>query len=379
MRKTLAFYQLFAGLLASLWVGSQAIAAVSTTHTPADSSGNSSDAGDVDVVGLYGRGFDFWSKAQQLNQSSQSSMTPADIAQLFDSSFDHPQEGIASFMMRYHAPVNDAFSSIANLGYFGVGVDALAGGTATNRILPEVQAYGVYTGHIDYGFMQRVPERKSGWEYRVGSTVGVGKETLIEGSAVDLLGNFAPNDSALFYTGLDLDLGYRNQFSEFLKQRYSISLSPTLFHSDFSNSDSQYAIQSDQINLRWRETNEWSIKLDSKFEPDIELGVLTIMGQQPTPITFLPRTWDAVHDLDAWPSAGQLIGLGTRIHLYDSSGHFGLLIDSGFYGGYLGASSILHVYGVQLAAGTFGLEETSGYRIAESRIEFLSIGCQIAL
>lgn len=334
------------------------------------------DAGAVDFSGLYGQGFDFWGKVQDLSQDN---VTPADMLKLLDSSFEHPEEGLATFSIGYRGPVSDSLKNWVNQGYFGVGADALVGGTATNRILPQIQAYEVYSSHIDFGLMQRVPNHDSGWEYRWGSTLGLGQEALVQGSAVDLVGQFEPNKSAVFYTGLDFDLGFKNHLSDVLKESYRLSATPTLFHSDFSDSSSQFKIASDQLSFRWREQNEWSVTLETPFKPLLDFGVLSIFGQQPTPIQFLPRTWDAVHNLDAWPSAGQLVGLGTRAHLYDSEGHFGLFLDGGFYGGYFGGSAALYIYGIELAAGTYGLEESSGYRIEESRVRFISLGGQIAL
>jgi hypothetical protein len=338
--------------------------------------------GEVDVVGFYGQGFDFWSKVQEIQQNN---LSPSDIANLLDSSFDHPQEGIASFGVRYQGPVQgDAARSFSlgdwfNRAYFGVGGDALAGGVATNRILPQVEAYQVYTGHIDFGLSNRVSAHEAGWEYKVGSTVAAGQETFVQGSAIDLQGNFADNESTLFYTGLDLDLGFKNYYNPDLKEYYRLTLQPTLFHSDFSSSAAQYKIDSDQLTIRWREENEWTLVLDPPVLPQVEIGVLAILGQQPTPITFLPRTWDFVHELNTWPSAGQLVGLGTRFRLADEAGHISLTLDGGFYGGYFGASAGLQIYGVHLTTGTYGLEQSSGYRIDESRIAFVLLGGQFAL
>jgi hypothetical protein len=271
------------------------------------------------------------------------------------------------------------FASIFNQAYLGAGADALAGGVARNRILPEVHAYGVFTGHFDFGLMERVPARDSGWEYRWGSSLGGGSESMVQGSALNVLGDFQPTTSTLFYTGLDLDLGYRSRFSESIRMRYRLTAQPTLFHADYSGSGAQYRIESTQLTFRWRQENEWTLTLDTPFVPEFDLGVLALLGPQPTPFVFLPRTWDAVHDLKPWPAPGQLVGLGGRLHIYHPDGIVGLQLDGGFYGGYLGASAAFHLYWFQLAVGTYGVEQTSGYRIEESRIGFVSVGGQIAL
>ncbi len=334
------------------------------------------DHGSVDVIGLYGQGFNFWSTVNKITQGNQS---VSDVLGLLDSSFDNPQEGIASLEIRYQGPITGDFSNFFNTAYFGVGGDLLAGGLATNRILPQIQAYDVYTGHVDFGLSQQPKVNESGFEYRIGSTVGAGNETLVNGSVIDLLDQYSPDNSALFYTGLDLSIGYESHYSNQLSSHYRLSLNPTLFHSDHTDSGAQYEIESDQFNFRWREENEWTLAIDTPFEPNLAFGLITILGQQPTPVSFLPRTWDAVHNIEAFPALGQLVGLGTRIHLYGSSVPIGATVDGGFYGGYFGASATLHIFMIQLIAGTYGVEQSGGYRSEESRIGFFSIGGRIEI
>jgi hypothetical protein len=275
--------------------------------------------------------------------------------------------------------VKGIFAPYFNQAYLGGGADALAGGSARNRILPEVRAYGVFSGHFDFGLMERAPKRESGWEYRWGSSLGGGTQSVVQGSALSLIGELRPTTSALFYTGLDLDLGYRSRFNPWIGGRYRVSIAPTFFHADYSSSGTQYRIESSQFIFRWREENEWTLTLDTPYVPEIDLGILAIFGAQPTPLQFLPRTWDAVHDLRPWPAAGQLVGFGGRGHIYHPDGILGLQFDGGFYGGYLGASAAFHLYWFQIAAGTYGVEQTSGFRVDESRIGFVSVGGQIAL
>jgi hypothetical protein len=334
------------------------------------------DGGSVDVIGLYGQGFGFWSTVNQITQGNQ---TPSNVLGLLDSSFDHPQEGIASLQIRVQSPINGDFREFFNQAYFGLGGDALAGGVAVNRILPQIQAYDVYTGHLDFGLTEQPKPHESGFEYRLGSTLGAGNETLVSGSVVDLLDQYSPDNSALFYTGLDLYLGYESHYSEQLSSHYRLSLSPTLFTTDHTDSGAQYAINSDQFNFRWRQENEWTVLLDSAYEPSLAFGLVTILGQQPTPVTFLPRTWDAIHNIEAFPTVGQLIGLGSKISIYGSNFPLGLTLNGGYYGGYFGAGATLHVFMVQVMAGTYGVEQSGGYREEESRIAFLSIGGRIEL
>lgn len=331
---------------------------------------------ELDARAFYGQGFEFWSKVDALRRSSDN---VNDLVQLLDSSIDRPQEGIAAFGLRYESPADRAFLGIVDRAYFGAGSNALAGGAARNRILPRIQAHESFTGHLDFGLARRAPSRRSGWEYGAGTTLGAGQQTLVEGSLADLVDDFVPSRVFVFYTGLDAHLGYRNRYSESLRSSYRISLQPTFFHSDYSASGSRYPLQSDQVTLRWREQSEWELTVDTGYEPLLDLGIQAIFGQQPLPQPLLPRAWDGIHALSAWPAFGQLVGLGAKAHAYLSSEDFGACVYAGFYGGYPGAGALVHLFAIQLSAGTYGIEQRSGYRIDDSRINYVSIGGRFAL
>jgi hypothetical protein len=333
--------------------------------------------GHVDSTAFYGRGFDFWSKVNRISQGSNST---TDLLGLLDSSFDRPEEGIAGLNLRYQARSDQWLSGIIDQAYFGLGADALAGGVAHNRILPHIKAYESFSGHLDFGVVKPLPAaREAGWEYGLGSTIGAGRQTLIDESAISMLSDFAPNSATLFYTGLDAHVGFRSRMSPLLESEYRLELHPTIYHSDFSDSPSQYKLESDRTTLRWRQKNEWTLTLDSDYDPTFDIGLHTLLGQQPIPITFLPRTWDGVHDLSAWPSFGQLVGLGSKFRVYHSESGIGASVFGGFYGGYLGASAVVNIYHFEASVGTYGLEQSSGFRLSESRLEFIAIGGRLAL
>ena len=330
---------------------------------------------EIHTSALYGQGFEFWSKVNAIRNRVDNI---PELLRLLDDSFDRPQEGIASLAIRYQGPIENQFWGLIDQAYFGAGADAIAGGVARNRILPTIEAYESLTGHIDFGVSKELKPSAGGWDYSMGSTFGAGQQRLLKDSAIELAGNFVPTETFVFYSGIDSHLGYQNRFSESLNARYRFSLQPTLFHTDYSASGSRYLLQSDQLTLRWREQSEWDLTIDTGYEPLIDVGAHTIVGQQPLPIPLLPRTWDSVHELSVWPAFGQLVGLGSRIRLYSSRGTLGATLYGGFYGGYLGCSAHLQIYGLDLSAGTYGIEQKSGYRIDESRINFVSLGGHLA-
>ena len=325
---------------------------------------------------LYGLQNDFWDKVDTLKAGKQS---PAEISNLLNSSFDNPTEGILSASGLYEDEVNEKFSRWFSHGYFGLRADGLVGGDIRNRILPDLRGYSVFTGSVEMGLAKHLADsEESGWAYRVSSSLGAGQQKLVQGSAVDFFDDVPIETSMIFFSGFDLEGSYRNRLGEALVSTTRLGFYPTFFHSDSSESGYQLRIRQNSVFARWRLENEWDAVFDPSSRPIGAVGFQLISGQQPTPTLFLPRTWDSIHDLQFLPSFGQLVGVGTVLRL-NFADEVQLQAFGGFYGGYFGAGGRLSIYAVTLFAGTYGLEQTSGYRIEESRIQYAGLSAKFDL
>ncbi len=324
------------------------------------------------IQALYGLDGDFWDTAETLHAKKRD---PSTIADLLDSKFENPQEGIASIGLRYYGDISSSFEKWFSHGYLGVGGDGLAGGSIRNRIMPELRGYSVVTAHADVGMAKEPELGTDGLDYLFGSTVGGGEQKLVQGSALEFLDHVPARQSALFYAGVDAEVGGRMEFSDALSARNRLILQPTFFHSDSSDSGYEYKIRRNSLYLRWRFENQWQALFGETQAAGGAVGLYLLSGQQPIPDRVLPRTWDSIHDINTFPAFGQLIGVGTQVRFHFSDPRYFFRLDGGFYGGYFGGGAHLGLSSVGIFAGTYGLEQTPGYRLQESRIKY--VGLQI--
>jgi hypothetical protein len=151
--------------------------------------------------------------------------------------------------------------------------------------------------------------------------------------------------------------------------RSSAALLPTVFHANASASN-DFDIQTTRLHVRWRTRSEWTLS----WSPETETSALVIGGQQPVPHAILPRAWDAVHRLSFDPSLAQLVGLGASFTWRNGDASRFLRLDGGFFGGYWGAQAQARFDRVEARLGTLGFEQSTGYRISESRIQYATLG-----
>ena len=202
----------------------------------------------------------------------------------------------------------------------------------------------------------------------------MGRQKLIQADAADFLHKVPTHSSTLFYSGFDFGLGYQSQFAERIQMRYYGQFSPTFFYSEFDKDEFEYGIKKKSKAFRWRTEYESTFFLQPREEGGLEFGGQIFSGQQPVPVKLVPRTWDSIHDLETFPVYGSLLGAGLVSRLFNASRRVQLEAFAGYYGGYFGAGAGFDLYFLRLEAGTFGLEQTSGYQVRESRIEYASIG-----
>ncbi|MEK6579067.1 MAG: hypothetical protein AABZ55_07550, partial [Bdellovibrionota bacterium] len=98
-----------------------------------------------------------------------------------------------------------------------------------------------------------------------------------------------------------------------------------------------------------------------------------VAGPQPLPVRVLPRTWDSIHEVKPFPVIGASLGAGSTIRAFTNERKFILELTGGFYGGYFGAGAEARFKKLGIAAGTWGIERSSGFKISQSRIEYLSL------
>jgi len=329
--------------------------------------------------GLYGRTEGFWPTIDAINQKAGA---PGEIAQALDDRYGKAEEGIATLKLGYADNLKpgvmpDAINDHFNRYHLAIRADLLAGGLIRDRIYPVADGYMTKTAQTEIGLSK---ESEEGFQYKFTEISGFGYQDLVQGTALDFIRGVTTDTSMVFIWGVDLEAGYKAKLGENSHDRFLARLSPTFFLTNHTAAVSQNKIEENEFTFRWRMENEWALDVIKSDIGAVEAGVLGITGQNPIPASFLlPRTWDAVHHLGAWPSAGQLLGFGTMAGLHTNDRKASLRVDGGFYGGYFGAGAILNIVGFQAFAGTWGIEQTAGFQLVESRIEYAGMGYSYAL
>ena len=304
----------------------------------------------------------FWPTVRDIRNSA----TRFDrLTDLLNNHFGEPEEGFGRLNVEFESETQDWMQSVFSRGYIGLRGEVLVGGLARNRMMPEVHGYAVYSGQASFGLREAPSEKKAGFGYEVGTLVGAGKERSVHALAVDLYPEVPYEDAFIFFWGADVGASNSQVLSPLIKIDYRAELPPTYFYVEKAEN---------HIRWRWKTLSEATIRPFTDGTPVFEIAAHAILGQQPTPMHLLPRTWDTIHELEFAPSLGQLFGLGSALILRSDDRNYSARIDGGLYGGYLGTSLRGRISNFTLQVSTFGYEQSAGFRLDASRIRTLEVG-----
>ncbi len=321
----------------------------------------------VDLFLRWGHDSKFWNNVDSLRSTEE---LVDRIDEIFESNYRDPTEGAAHLSLGYTSEAPDAMRGNFERGGIRLAYDRIAGGEIYNRISPELRGYEVWATSFQAHLYSKTPEEESGFEFFLGNDLGVGRQTLIEGPISDFLQEAPEERAMLYYYGIDAGLGGTRMVSPHLRFKYKAQVRPTYFYSAFTDPSYEFRVASGKLLTRWRTESEFSALWSGALKG--EVGLHALAGQQPIPFPIMPRIWDAVHKIEVFPSLGSSVGAGTFFRIFSPSKRWYLEAMGGFYGGYLGAALNLRLYFLELQAGSFGLEQTPGFRVRESRIQYIS-------
>ncbi|MEZ4814085.1 MAG: hypothetical protein R3A80_02620 [Bdellovibrionota bacterium] len=196
-----------------------------------------SDSGNyrgVNVLLRYGQHSNFWKEVDALKNSDD---PVAQTLGFIDKENYGAIEGIAKARLELLSTNDQYWTDYFNTMAMGFDVNSLAGGEVYNRISPKIRGYLIW----DLSFFGALSKKEagigeSGWNYLIGTSFGAGRQKLVEGEAIDFLGDTPIKESTLFYLGVDLELGHKSQFSDYMRFTYKGLLLPTFFYSQFDDS-----------------------------------------------------------------------------------------------------------------------------------------------
>lgn len=325
----------------------------------------------IGIQGFYAQSLDFWSQVEKLKRSADTAQILSD---LFKKTNGKATEGMGSVGAYYASSSAPLGLSFLSRGIVSIETEAVGGGYVRNRISPEIEGYTTWGVGLSTGVQRSLPVNEDGWGLIALTTTGIGKQNVIHGEVTSYLSDALQKKSDLFYQGFDLGLEFQSLWSDELRFKSGYYFLPTYFYSQSSNPDFLYQINKGRWSLRWRTDFEVTTRTADFNSGALELGGQIIAGPQPIPMAVLPRIWDGVHEIDPAPALGAALGMGGVVRLVSQSRKFSLEGFGGFYGGYWGAGVATRLSMFYVRGGTFGVEQSSNYRLRETRLNFIDGG-----
>ena len=182
------------------------------------------------------------------------------------------------------------FSPVRRLN-FGFSSNLIAYGEVQNPVLPQIVADAVLSGELHGSFTGAIDpiDLHTG----IGAHVGWGYEKRVNAVSTDLIQSIPTQSGHVSFYGLDFALGRNFELADGLTWIASGTASETFYSSSIDRSIASY--------------QSWKMKNDLQYG---SFTLETVLGPQPIPIDFLPRTWEYVNKLDPLPELGAMAGAG---------------------------------------------------------------------
>lgn len=358
------------GIVGGIVGGSFKLAlAGSAPSTNLSASANNLNASNPDAqfsLGVhYGAHSEFWDELELLRSDLNAAQKLSEILERdlrFAEGFVHAR--------LIHQAQDCVWGCLWNRVYFSLGWDSLAGGRVQNPVLPELQGYALWMVPIETGVWFQGKQLSWG----LGSLAGLGRQTLYQGLASAYLTDAWEEHASVFALGAGAFVEWQNEFASTLWFRTRYQIRVLHFYTHLDNPRFDYRAESDNWIWRWREQSEVMRRWKTDSAGTWAWGADLIFGAQPLPYEILPVVWDAVHDVYAFPEFAAMVGLGAIAQWTSPEEDVGLEIRSGYYAGYFGIGGALRLWKISLGLGSFGVEQSSAYRVQESRLNYLQGG-----
>lgn len=323
------------------------------------------------LQGFYAQSKDFWNEVDRLKRSADTAQI---LSEFFEKTHGKATEGMASGGIYFATEKAPWGLRLVDRAIVALETEAIAGGYVRNRISPEIEGYTTWAVNLSTGLQRHLPQDEAGWGFFVLGTTGIGQQKLIKGEVTAHLSDAIEKESALYFHGFDLGLEFQSLWSDHLRFRSGYFFMPTYFYSQSRDEDFVYQIGEGRWSHRWRAQFEVTTRTADFSSGALEIGGQVINGPQPIPMAVLPRIWDGVHEVDPNPAIGALVGLGGVVRVVSQSRLYSFEGFGGFYGGYWGAGLATRLSWFHLRVGTFGVEQSSNYRLRETRLNFVDGG-----
>jgi hypothetical protein len=325
-------------------------------------------ATDLDLSFSYGQSRDFWKTVQDV-QDRTGNIT--EIQSVVKDKYGKPDLLYSSLEATYAFP-QETFSFL-DLAYISTKAEALAGGEISNPISPEIEAFATSMGIASLGLRSAPTLDFAFWDFK--GNLGMGPEKRLYAQGIEFLEAIPVRSGTLFLGGAELGYYDRYRDGDFelltdfqLRGTYFRSTTPQ--PKSRSESNSLFA-------LRWKLQNEWLKRVETFLSARTEIGIISVLGQDPQPFLNLPYSWDYQQKLKIYPGLRSITGVGGITKFKTLTARPNTSIYFGYFGGAIGGGINLQVGSVILSAATYGVENLTTPAREKSRIWNASIGAAL--
>lgn len=325
-------------------------------------------AADFDLSLTYGQSRDFWKTVQDIQDRTGNI---PQVQSVIQDKYGKPDLLYSQLEATYSFPQESV--TLLPLASFGTRAEAVAGGEISNPISPEIEAYATSMGILSFGLRSEPSEESAYWDIK--ALAGLGPEKKLYAQGAEFFESIPVRSGQLFLMGAELGYYDRWYHEDFLIQT-DLQIRPLYFLSTIDPPKSRTE-ESTHFSVRWKLQNEWLKKVDSIFSSQTEIGILSVVGQNPLPFLSLPLSFDYHQKLELYPGIRSTTGLGGIARLKNRSSLPNFGIYGGYFGGALGGGLELQVKSVLLTAATYGVENLNFPAKEKARVWSLSLGAAL--
>ena len=325
-------------------------------------------AADFDLSLTYGQSRDFWKTVQDIQDRTGN---VPEVQSVVQDKYGKPDLLYSQFEATYSFPQETV--SLLPLASFGTRAEAVAGGEISNPISPEIEAYATSMGILSFGLRSIPSDDTAYWDVK--GYAGLGPEKKLYAQGAELFESIPIRSGQLFLVGSELGFYDRWYHEDFLIQT-DLQIRPLYFFSTVDPPRSRTE-ETTHFSVRWKLQNEWLKRVETIFSSQTEIGVLSVVGQNPLPFVQLPFSFDYHQRLELYPGIRSVTGLGGIARLKNRSALPNFGIYGGYFGGALGGGVDLQVKSLLLSAATFGVENVNFPAKEKARIWTLSLGAAL--
>lgn len=248
--------------------------------------------------------------------------------------------------------------------------EAAAGAAVHNPVLPEINVAIAHAEYLNLKVERVFPQAHT--LARFGILYGQGNETRIQGFVTDFLQATPRRRGHFSLYGMDLEAEHAYKWSDNARQLQTVLFRPTWYRSLITENEFILGDRYPRFSTyRYKLKSQLAFRSESSYLPH-EYGPEFIFGPQPLPVEMLPRIWEYVHQIYAWPELGTMLGASLVGRWWFNQ--FQVIARGGVYAGYWGSFLSFKWKESSFDISYAGIEESAAYRTRGQRLWLAKLG-----